>query len=106
MIENKKSRCSSYGVLQDIKKHYKSEPTVEDVLYYLMGDVEDRQPSDFVVYKYRYNKKRSVIKRVNTLWVYPLFILSIPLQWLFTGDIGVNRNSKIGKVVDYLVELD
>ena len=51
-------------------------------------------------------KTRTFIQRFNYMWVFPIFLVSVPVQWLYRGEIGVSRNSKIGKIVDRLVNLD
>lgn len=80
-------------------------PTAKDVLTYMIGDRDNWCGGDYVVYRYNHKKKRTLIQRLNMLWVYPLFIINIPLQYLFTGDVGLNRNSKAGKIVHWLVKL-
>lgn len=80
--------------------------TKEQVLDELFGTWENDLRSDYVVYKYKdRNTSKKVIHRFNLLWVYPLFLLSVPFQWLFLGSVGVNRNSKIGKTVQYLCKI-
>ena len=56
--------------------------------------------------KYDYKNKRTVSNRFNIIWAYPVFICCAPFQWLFTGNIGITKTSKIGKIVDKLVRLD
>lgn len=36
-------------------------------------------------------------QRINQLWFVPVFILTIPFQWLFTGSYGLNDDSMLGK---------
>jgi hypothetical protein len=77
--------------------------SAEDVLEHLFGD--DDRTSDYVVYKYDHNK-RTLLYRLNLIWVWPLCSVTLPFQWLITGNFGVSRNSKIGRVVDRLVKFD
>ena len=102
MIETEKRR-QEYYMKRQILKEVGGNPTADEVLDYLLGD--DNRNSDYAVYKYEYNK-RTALNRINMLWVFPLFLCSLPLQWLFTGSTGVSRHSKIGKIVNRLVKFD
>jgi len=59
--------------------------------------------ADYLVIK-RYTKgyKSTLINRLNCLWVYPVFICTIPLQFIVLGKYGVDENSKIGHIITYL----
>lgn len=91
-------------IIKEVKGDADKEPTAREVLEFMIGDYDHWRGGDYVVYKYKSRKKRNLIQRINMLWIYPLFIVTIPLQYLFAGDWGLNRNSKIGKIVDYLVK--
>lgn len=110
MLEKKKWRQShdSYDqVIKDCKEDLgKPDISGEEALKHILGDVEHYSHSEYVIYKYETTTQRTLIQRFNYLWVMPLFILSIPLQWLVKGEIGVSRNGKIGQVIDYLVKFD
>lgn len=107
MIEKDKCRQDEWDtnrILKDAKENLGREDfTPIELLEYMLGDKEGWYRGSFIVYKYTDNSKRSVIQRINMLWVYPLFLLCIPFQWVCTGSIGVTQNSKIGKVLDKLV---
>lgn len=111
MLEKKKRRkdySSSNSIIADVKENAiladASSPSPEEVLGYMMGDRDDYMCAGYVVYHYDKEMGRTFIQRLNMLWVYPLFFLSIPFQFLLTGSWGVSRNSKIGKVIDWLVK--
>jgi hypothetical protein len=114
MIEKSKTRKGYYSVnsiLEEVKECFGvDEPTAKDVLKYLLGNGDEHgfvnNYSSFVVYKYDEISKRNIFQRFNMLWVYPLFFLTIPFQFLFTGQIGFNRNSKIGRIVNWLVNVE
>ena len=100
MIEREKRRLPYYmkrQVLTEVGK----DASVEDVLNHLFGD--DDNSSDYVVYKYVHSD-RTLLNRLNLIWVWPLFLISMPFQWLITGNTGVTRNSKIGRIVNTLVK--
>jgi len=79
MIEQRKRKQNYYKRIDIIKK-VGVEASVDDVLDYLLGDTDGYSDSDYVLYKYTYNQKRSIFNRLNYLWVCPLFILSIPFS--------------------------
>ena len=110
MIELKHRRvdyCDSVSIIKEIQDHKNKENiTAEEVLDFLLGNAENWNEGDYFVYKYDQIHYRSFMQRLNILWVYPLFVLSIPMQWLIKGSIGVNRNSKIGRIIDYLIKFD
>jgi len=110
MIEKNKRRMDYWNVKKIIDETIEQsgikEPTAKDVLHHILGDKEGWSGSDYVIYKYSDNSKRNFIQRVNTIWVYPLFIITIPFQFLFLGNCGVNRNSKIGKLINWLIKFD
>ena len=113
MLEKKKRRQDYYSInsiIKDAKKNAilvdDSNPTAEEVLTYMIGDEDHWTGGEYAVYRYNKEKKRTFIQRLNMLWLFPLFFLSIPFQYLLTGDWGVNRNSKTGKVINWLVKLE
>ena len=81
------------------------DPTASDVLDHLLG-TDQHDDTQYVVYKYADEVDRTFIQRFNALWVYPIFIASMPFQWLFTGRMGFSRHTKTGLMIDYLVGLD
>ena len=105
MIERKKRKVNSW-MKSEIKKDAGDDPTVDDVLYLLLGDSEGGSGADYVVYKYSKAQKRTPFNRINMLWVWPLIVVCLPLQWLLTGETGVKRSTKLGKVVHWLVKFD
>ena len=113
MLEKKKRRNDYYSIssiIDDAKQNAyniadRENPTAEEVLTYMIGNQDHWTGGEYVVYQYNKVKPRSFIQRLNMLWVFPLFFVSIPFQYLFLGDWGVNRNSKIGKAINWLVKL-
>lgn len=110
MLEKDKRRqdyLSIGSILKEVKCNMKlkdqSNPTPEEVLEYMIGDTDMWLGGEFVVYRYKHRNKRSFLQRLNLLWVYPLFILTIPVQYLCIGRWGVNRNTLFGKLVFKLV---
>lgn len=110
MIERKKWKQYSYSydtILKDCKEDLgRDSVTAEESLRYILGDSDGWSSSDYVIYKYEHPTKRRFIQRLNFVWVWPLFVISIPFQWLLKGDLGVSRNSRIGRVIDWLIRFD
>ena len=108
MLELSKRRQSEYSVqsiIKDVKDNMRflknpEKPDAGEVLTFMLDGGE------YVIYKYHDVTPRNFIQRINTLWVYPLFVLSIPFQFILQGSIGVNRNSKIGQILDFLVKFE
>ncbi len=110
MLEKKKRRKDYYSInsiIKDVKENMRladpENPTAKEVLTYMIGDSEGWVNGEYRVYKYTDSDGRTLIQRINLLWFFPLFILSIPFQYLITGDWGINRNTKIGRAVEWLV---
>lgn len=108
MLEKEKRRQDYYSIrtiISEVKEATGEEnPTANQVLEFMIGNSDQWCGGDFVVYKYSKSKKRTFLQRFNMIWVYPLFIITIPFQYLFLGDWGINRNSKFGKIIDKLVK--
>lgn len=116
MIEKDKTKQGCWSVstlIKETKEHNQKqnsfpiadkEPTAREVLEYLLGDTDGWCNGNFVIYKYDKQTKRTFLQRLNLLWVLPLFVLSAPLQLLIRGEVGINRNSWLGKIVDKMVK--
>jgi len=108
MIEKNKVRQDYFSInslINDCKKQTKEEnPTAEQVLEFMIVDENSWSGGDYVVYKYESRSKRSFLNRLNLCWVYPLILISIPFQYLLFGSVGVNRNTRLGSIVDKLVK--
>lgn len=84
----------------------RGENSAEELLTMLLGDgINEHTHWEFRLYKYR-EDKRTLVNRINMIWIYPLFILTIPFQWIITGSVGVSRNSFVGRAIDKLARLD
>ena len=110
MLEKTKRRNDYFSISTIIKEvkevNGTDNPTAKEVLEFMIGDSDGWRSGNYVLYKYNKTKKRNFIQRVNMLWVYPLFVVTIPLQYLLFGEWGLNRNNKVGKIVDWLVKFN
>ncbi|CAD91794.1 hypothetical protein [Yersinia phage PY54] len=51
-------------------------------------------------------KDATFLQRLNRLWIVPLYMLTVPFQWLFRGKVGFNNESKIAAVFVKLTGLE
>jgi len=104
-LNRKESRIEWYcksDIAQQIKNYTdKDNPTMDDCLIFLFGDQDGWIASDMKFYEYK-KVKKTFMQRLNCFWVYPLFVVSIPIQYLFRGYVGVSRDSWLGKTVEFL----
>ena len=105
MIEKKK-KIQYIHIKREIIAELGEDNSAEALLDNLLGNRGHWVNSDYRIFKYEDVQKRSIWNRLNYIWVWPLFILSIPFSWVLTGTWGLTRDSKIGKVVDWLVKFD
>jgi len=48
--------------------------------------------------------KTTILNRLNSLWVYPLYLLTIaPVYYIIKGQTGVSRETKMGQILTYLL---
>lgn len=47
-----------------------------------------------------------VWQRLNQLWFIPLYLLCVPVQWIFTGSHGFQNESKIGQFISRITGLN
>jgi hypothetical protein len=45
------------------------------------------------------------LQRINRLWFVPIYLLTIPFQWLFRGEVGMRNESKMAKIMAKLTGL-
>lgn len=85
--------CAKYGV---------KEPSANMVLDYLLGDEAGYIEGEYTISKYIHTRD-TLINRFNLIWITPLYVITIPLQYLFIGQIGVTRNNKFGRLILRLI---
>jgi hypothetical protein len=99
-LERKSNYVHEYtknSILNDASKELGGCFGASDLLEYLLED------SEYSIRKYNHTQK-SIFNRINMLWVYPLFLIQMPFQWLLCGDTGYKRESRVGRVLDLLVK--
>ncbi|MGC6389673.1 hypothetical protein ACMV8I_18710 [Ewingella sp. S1.OA.A_B6] len=45
------------------------------------------------------------LQRINRLWFVPIYLLTIPFQWLFRGEVGMRNESKMARIMAKLTGL-
>ena len=101
-LERKSNYVEDYrkkSILNDATKQLGDNFSAEYLLEYLL------EGSEYSIRKYKHTNK-SIFNRINMLWVYPLFLMMAPFQWLLCGDTGFKRESRVGRILDFLVKLD
>lgn len=51
------------------------------------------------------SRDATFLQRLNRLWFVPLYLLTIPLQWLIRGRMGFESTSKVGAFVSRITGL-
>lgn len=69
-------------------------------------DWQDEGP--YLIVKYGWFRKEHVKiwQRFNQLWFVPLYCITIPVQWFFSGHHGFNNESKLGKIIAKMTGLE
>ncbi|HHL2824746.1 TPA: hypothetical protein ACQ431_002977 [Citrobacter murliniae] len=84
---------------EGVEQHWK-------VAKLLVGEYDERwHPYTVVDNSWSPDCDVKIWQRINQLWFVPIFILTIPIQWLFTGSHGFSNSSKIGKFLSKLTGL-
>lgn len=108
MFQNLKQIKTRRRLIEDLRKDLKDSTDIKEVYDLLFGKW-DEGGSEYVVYRYDNEgdwgnrKKTTLLQRFNMLWLYPLFVVTVPFQWLFLGKVGVNTHSKFGKFIMKLI---
>lgn len=105
MVEKNKDIQRNH-MKREILAELGEDKSAEALLDNLLGDQDRWVNSDYRIFKYQCVQKRSIWNRLNYIWVWPLFICTIPFSWILTGSWGLERDSKVGKVVDWLIKFD
>ena len=79
---------------QEIPDRYISE--VMEIIYGSRFIDDDITPP-YVICKNHFHadEDATFIQRLNRLWIIPLYLVFMPFQWLFCGNIGFNHNSRL-----------
>ena len=111
MIEKRKTkmgRGSKNKILQEMSEEFPNIKnfTADEVLEHLLEEYDGRNVSKYTLYKYNVKVEKTLFNRINMCWIYPLFFISIPLQWVIRGEVGINSNTNFGKFINKLTRYD
>jgi len=90
----------------EIEKVFKEDgvDTVKAALDVIYGTYDNDYRSDFVIkHKFIKTPKQTILQRLNTLWVYPTFIVMMPFRYVVFGDAKVSEDSNFGKILIKLI---
>lgn len=79
----------------DAKAYYDSEIMPDQYAYQVVNNMEWQAARD-----------ASFWQRLNRLWFVPLWVVTMPFQWLFRGRIGFNTTSKFAKICSKITGLE
>lgn len=107
MLEKAKRKTYEHEFENELKDCYGDDYTRAQMIAHLFGDHDGWKNGSYTLYAYKNKPKRTLFNRFNMLWMYPVFLLVVfPLKWIFTGEWGSERSSKLGKAIEWLVKFD
>lgn len=78
--------------------------TEAKIINHLFGDSDYRAESKFkLVHRWNPYIKTKWWQRINRLWVYPIFICTLPFQWILRGETGIATESDLGIILTKLI---
>lgn len=92
--------------LANLRMANKIDPETQDIiLNHLCGYYDSHSESELrVVYRVNPYIKKTAAQRINTLWFFPLYMLLVaPIKYIITGETGVDRYSKIGRLIERII---
>lgn len=85
-------------------------PNAKQVIDVLCGSPyeNERHHFDYQVVDTEWRSKPDVtlIQRINQIWFVPLYLLTVPFQWLFRGKVGFSTTSKFASFIGKLTGLE
>lgn len=74
------------------------------IINHLFGDAYSNPRSKFkVVHRRDPYIKTKWWQRINRLWVFPLFLCTLPFQWIIRGETGIPTESDLGIILTKLI---
>jgi hypothetical protein len=99
MLKKQNTVIFKNNLINQIALDMGREPSASDAIEYIL------ESCDYSLIKYK-KSNRTIFNRLNVLWVWPLFLIFAPFQWIVTGDTGFDREKFAGRVLNYLVKYD
>ena len=79
----------------DAKAYYDSEIMPDEYAYQVVNNTEWKASRDATFWQ-----------RLNRLWFVPLWVITMPFQWLIRGRVGFDTTSKFAKVCSRITGLE
>lgn len=89
-----------------IEKVIKEEniQTVNQLLDLLYGNYNSDFESDYkVLFERDPYIESTKLQRFNLFWVWPLWLITIPFQYIIRGEYGVKKETKLGQILTKLI---
>lgn len=89
-----------------IEKVIKEEniQTAKQLLDLLYGDVNNDFTSDYkVLFERDPYIESTKLQRFNLFWVWPLWLITIPFQYIIRGEYGVKKETRLGQILTKLI---
>lgn len=78
--------------------------TEAEIINNLFGDGYSHAKSKFkLVHRHNPYTKTKWWQRINRLWVFPLFLCTLPFQWIIRGETGISTESDLGIILTKLI---
>ena len=78
----------------------------ERVAQLIVGRYDERWHQFTLIDNSYISDETTLLQRVNRIWFVPLYILTMPFQWLVKGHVGLRNNSKLAKLMAKLTGLE
>jgi hypothetical protein len=104
LFKYKKSKAYKFEVKRSLDEFYgEYNYNIDDVLNFLCEHGGEYPLGHYDVIKYP-KVNTNIIQRLNVFWVYPIMgLLICPLKWLITGRSGFKPDSKMLKILQFLL---
>lgn len=92
-LETENSWTTSSEIISKYKEDMKREPSAKEILEYL---IDWRDYDHTFVLKKEQHHKSTPLQRLNSLWVIPLYLLTVaPFFWIIKGNTGLRYGSRL-----------
>lgn len=98
----KQHKVWEHAFKKELREFYGDKYTARQVLEHIFGDQDGHFTQYHLIYNNYDDVKTTKLQRLNLLWVWPCWFIIGSIKWIFTGDMGVSKQSK---AVEILVKL-
>lgn len=65
----------------------------------IVGCYDDRWHQFTLIDNTYESGKTTLLQRINRIWFVPIYLLTVPFQWVIKGDVGMDNDSKLAKLL-------